>query len=333
MPPVLPIDPDPTRRITLAGMVRALEAIDPVFLNSPQYPCEPLNAALGCHVTLKAEFLNPIRSFKGRGASFLVHELQRQDPGDQRTIIAASAGNWGQAMAYACRAAGRPIILYASVNANALKVARMRALGAEVRLIGEDFDAAKTHAEAVAAAGGGVMVADGQNVEVSEAAGTIAIELLAGGAQYDAILVPLGNGALLNGMARWVKAASPSTAVIGVSAVGADAMEQSWRTGTLVRPARIDTIADGIGVRMPIPDAVTDMTGVVDDVLLVSDAAIVDAMRLAYQHAGLLIEPAGAAGLAAIHANRQQFSGQRVATVLCGSNLTEAQIQQWIVQP
>jgi threonine dehydratase len=135
----------------------------------------------------------------------------------------------------------------------------------------------------------------------------------------------------LNGMARWLKAAAPGIRVIGVSAAGADAMEKSWRTRTIVLPPSVSTIADGIAVRVPVPEAVNDMHGIVDDVRLVGDEQIIEAMRLIYRRAGLLIEPAGAAGVAAILADRAMFKGQRVATVLCGSNIAEPQIRQWIV--
>jgi threonine dehydratase len=323
-------DPLPGHRLRLTEMVRARSLIDPVFLDSPQYDSEPLSAALGCDLTIKVETANPIRSFKGRGASFLIRSLAARFPDDTSPIVAASAGNWGQAVAYACRALGKPLILHASVNASPLKVERMRALGADVRLTGFDFDAAKMAAQAFAEAGGGRMIADGLDVEASEGAGTMAMELTARGAPFDSVVVPLGNGAMLTGIARWMKAASPATQVIGVQARGADAMERSWRHGTLVFPQSIATIADGIGVRVPIPEAVHDMTGIVDDVLLVDDEAIVAAMWLVHRHAGLVVEPSGAAGVAAIATHRARFAGRRVATILCGGNLTEDQMRQWL---
>jgi threonine dehydratase len=323
----LPNDNFPTHRLSLANIARSASIIDPVFLNSPQYNCEPLSDALGCALTIKLDFANPIGSFKGRGASFLLHEMRAR--GDTRAIVCASAGNWGQAMAYVCRVAGLPIVIYASKHANALKVARMRALGAEVRIAGEDFDAAKDAAKAFANEIGGAMVEDGLAPEVSEGHGTMAIELLSRNDAFDAVVIALGNGAMLNGIARWFKAASPATRVYGVCARGADAMEKSWRSQQIRETQSASTIADGIAVRVPIPEAVSDMQGIVDDVLLVDDAHIVEAMRLCYSRAGLLIEPAGAAGLAGIVAHRAMFAGQRVATVLCGNNLTEQQIKEY----
>jgi threonine dehydratase len=144
------------------------------------------------------------------------------------------------------------------------------------------------------------------------------------------LLVALGNGALLTGMGRWVKTQAPATQMIGVAALGAPAMEQSWRSGEIVVHARIDTIADGIGVRVPVPEAVADMHGTVDDVVLVSDEAIVAAMRLLHTHLGLVVEPSGAVGVAAILSEPARFRGQLLGTVICGGNLTEAQMRQWL---
>ncbi len=325
-----PNDPAPGHRITLDAIIEARKLIDPVFLNTPRYICEPLGEALGCRLELKVETLNPIRSFKGRGASLLVRKLRSdQVASRQAPLVSASAGNWGQALAYACREIGQSLVLYAASNANSLKVERMRALGAEVRLAGADFDSAKSAAARYAAEFGLRMVADGSDVEASVGAATIAVEAMAG-AEFDVVLVPLGNGALLTGMGRWIKAVSPSTEMIGVSALGADAMARSWQTGDLVERESVATIADGIAVRIPIAAAVKDMAGTVDDVVLVSDDEIVAAMRLLLLHTGIAVEPAGAAGIAALRAFGLRFRGKRVLSVLCGSNLTEAQMSRWL---
>jgi threonine dehydratase len=324
-------DPKPDHRIRLDAIVEALSIIDPVFLNSPQYRCEPLNDALGCDVTLKLETANPIRSFKGRGGSFLVTSRHQSGAFKGRRVVGASAGNWGQALAYACRAIGQPITMFASVNANPLKIDMMKSLGAEMVLQGEDFDAAKLAARKFAQETGGVQLEDGFDVEASEGAGTIAVELMRDAQPPDVVLVPLGNGAMLTGMARWIKAVRPETQVIGVQSRGADAMEKSWRSKTVLEAASVDTIADGIGVRIPVPEALADMQGIVDDVVLVDDNTIIAAMKLFYQKAGLLVEPSGAAGLAAVLEYQSRFKAARVATVVCGGNVTEQQVQQYII--
>lgn len=312
-------------RLSLDQIARASAVIDPVFLHTPQFRAESLEAALGCRLVVKVETLNPIRCFKGRGASFFASGLPAG-----ATVVCASAGNFGQAMAYACRSRGARAIIFASVNANALKVERMRALGADVRLHGADFDEAKLEAKRYAAARGLPMVEDGLEPTIAEGAGTLAVELLTWPEPIDDLLVPLGNGALLTGVGRWTKAHAPATQVIGVSAAGAPAMVESWRSGQIVTYDQIATIADGVGARLPVPEAVADMRGTVDDAILVQDSSILAAMRLIHAHVGLVIEPSGAIGVAAILEDPARFRGRLVATALCGANLTPQQMADWL---
>jgi len=297
--------------------------IDPVFLGSPQYVCEPLGEVLGVSLTLKVETLNPIRCFKGRGASYCVALLPDDGP-----LVCASAGNFGQAMAYACRARGQTLIVYAGLEANPLKVTRMRALGAEVRLAGADFDAAKIEARRFAEEAGLRFVEDGLETATAEGAGTIGVELSA--LELDAILVPLGNGALLAGVALALRTLSPKTAIIAVQAAGAPAMTESLRTGEFITHREMHTIADGIGVRIPIRETLADLKGMVDETLLVDEESILTGMQLIHRHAGLVVEPSGAVGIAALLENPKLFAGQRVATILCGGNVGPEQMRAWL---
>lgn len=318
-----------SHRLSLDHIARAAAVVDPVFLNSPQFDCEPLSHALGVpSLMLKLESLNPLRSFKGRGADFFMHQNAERLAG--RTLVCSTAGNWGQAMAYVCRARQWPLIVYSATTANAYKVERMRALGAEVRLYSDDFDRAKEEAKRFCANSGSYFVEDGREASIAEGEGTIAREMLARRDNFDTVLVPLGNGALLTGMGRWFKAHAPGVRVIGICAEGADAMAASWHKGRTVNRGIANTIADGIAVRMPVPEALTDMKGAVDDVLLVSEQAIERAMRLVFQHAGLVVEPAGVVGVAAV-LEHPELRTQRLATVLCGSNLTSEQVTRWLM--
>jgi threonine dehydratase len=198
-------------------------------------------------------------------------------------------------------------------------------------LAGADFDAAKAAAKEHAQGSGALYIEDGQLPEIAEGAGTIALELSRMDKAFDAIFVPLGNGALINGIGTWFKHVSPATAVIGVCAEGAPSMELSWRAGKPVSTESMATIADGIGVRVPVPEALAAMRATVDEVMLVSDEEILDAMRMLFLETGLVVEPAGAAGLGAIAKRRNELAGQRVATPLCGGNLTEDQIRRWLL--
>lgn len=315
-------------RLSPARIARAADAIAPVFRDSPQFECEPLSARLGSHLTLKVESINPLRSFKARGAYFYMHE--EGDALAGRMLVCATAGNWGQAMAHVCRARGRPLVIYCAEDANPLKVARMRALGAEVRLHPGDFDEAKHAARRFCAATGAVFVEDGQEASIAEGMGTIGLELLrADPGAFDALLVPVGNGALITGIGCWARHRAPGLRIIGISSEGADAMAASWRSGRVIERATVQTIADGIAVRCPIAAAVADMASTVDEMRLVSDTAIEDAMRSLHREAGLVVEPAGAAGVAAL-LEHPDLRGQRIATVLCGSNLTPEQMARWL---
>jgi threonine dehydratase len=316
------------RRITLDRIEAAAQAIDPVFLHTPQWFCEPLSEELGVRIALKAEVLNPIRSFKGRGADWLV---QGVPPGT--ALMCASAGNFGQAMAYACRSYGVPLMVYAAETANPLKIERMRAMGAQVVLHGEDFDAAKAEARRVAERDGVRFVEDSRDPEPTEGAGTMGLEWLAFPERLDALLVPLGNGAMLAGIATVLKARLPATRVIAVGASGAPAMVESLQSGRLVTHERIDTIADGIGVRVPVPEALDDLAGLVDEMILVPDQVTLHAMRLLHRHAGIVAEPSGAVGLAGVLHDPGPFRGQTVGTIVCGGNLTAEQMRTWLVDP
>lgn len=310
--------------LSVENIAEASEIIDPVFRDSPQYVNEPLSERLGLTVVLKVETINPIRCFKGRGTDYLLHRVGGEGAG----YVCASAGNFGQGMAYAARKRGCHVTVFCAHNASPLKVERMRALGAEVVLDGEDFGAAKDAAMRHAESTGAVFVEDGRLAPIAEGAGTIALELGRMDERLDAILVPLGDGALITGVGLWLRRASPNTRVIGVAAEGAPAMDLSWRAGHVVSTDTVSTIADGIAVRVPIDRALEDMRTTVDEVMLVSDEEIVSAMRLLWMDAGLVTEPAGAAGLAAAAALSDRLKGDRVAVVVTGGNIDAAELKR-----
>lgn len=199
-----------------------------------------------------------------------------------------------------------------------------------MRQAGCDFDQAKQHARSFAGESGARFIEDGREPAITEGAGTIGVELCRWPARFDVVLVPLGNGALLAGIGTWMKAHSPATRIIGVCAAGAPAMALSLRRGTPDSTESATTIADGIAVRIPVPEALADLASVIDEVLLVEDDALVAAMQLVFRQHGLVIEPAGVAGLAAAITFRERFRDAHVATPLCGGNLTSEQIRQWL---
>ena len=317
-----------TSRLSLSQIAKSARTIDPVFRSSPQFESEPISQLLGSRIVLKIETINPIRSFKGRGADFFLSEFKD----DARQLVCASAGNFGQGLAYAARKRGRQLVVYAAEGANPLKVSRMRELGAHVVLEGKDFDEAKVAARKFARDGGGRFVEDGREVAISEGAGSIAVELLKWPNRFDAVLVPLGNGGLLSGVGLWLKAAAPQTKVIGVCASGAPCMALSWRAKAIRETASASTIADGISIRIPVAEALSDLEDLVDDIVLIEDGYMVEATRAIFQHHGIATEPSGVAGLAAAIAHRGCFRNESIATVICGGNLEATFVSQWLLE-
>jgi threonine dehydratase len=262
---------------------------------------------------VKVETANPLRSFKGRGADFFMRHV---DP--RSTVVCSSTGNFGQAMAYAGRRRGIPVEVFVPENVNPVKLARMRAFGARVSLAGADSAASEAAArDYVAGKESCVYAEDGKETAIAEGAGTIGAELMQAG-PLDAVVVPVGDGALITGVACWIKHHAPEVRIIGVCASGAPCMALSWRAGRPVSTERSDTIAEGIEVRVPVPESVVRLVALVDEMLVVDDNHLLEAMQLSVRTLGLVLEPSAAAGLAAIRVHNPP--GDRVATVLTGSN-------------
>ena len=310
-----------------ADAIRSAHArIPPVFRNSPQFISEPLSEAIGLPVVVKLETPNPIGSFKGRGTWLAVSELLAAGTvGERDGLVVASAGNFGQGVAYAGRAMGIPVVVFAATTANPAKVAAMRRLGADVRTVGEDFDAAREAAAEHATESGWHLLVDGQDPWISIGAGTIALELtdaIAAGAipPLDRFYVPVGNGALIAGIGTWLRSAAGVTRLIGVQAAGAPAMTLSWRERRPVETPRADTIADGIAARVPVPEALELMFEVVDEMQLVDEDQIVEATEEMSVALPSTIEPAAGAAWAAVRADGAR--GGAIGVLVTGGNVT-----------
>ena len=322
----MPSEPTPQ------GIEAALAAIPRDFRDTPLFESGPLGAATGCRVTVKVECVNPIRSFKARGACWFgarrgpeVVARLRGRPQGTPGWVTGSAGNFGQGLAWAARRSGIPLTVFSSLHANPDKVRAMRDLGAEVRLVGDDFDAAKAAALAFAGEAGAEFVEDGREPEITEGAGTIALECVEAIFRADTALIPIGNGALIGGMGLWLRHAAPEVSVVGVVARAAPVMRRAFESGD---PSPADaapaTIADGIAVRVPVPEAIPIMRRVVHEVVEVGEGSLREAVRLLHRTLGLVVEPAGAAGIAALLEHPDRFRGREILTPLCGGNADPA---------
>jgi threonine dehydratase len=293
----------------------AASLIDPVFLNTPQFVSRELSAALRREVVIKNETLTPIGSFKGRGTWLLARQL---DPA--KTWVCSTAGNFGQGLAYAACARGATVEAFVSADVPAAKVAAMRSLAAQVRTSERPALAAREHA---AASENRQLVVDGLDPEMAEGAGTIGLELEALG-PIDLAVVQIGDGALVSGIACWLKQARPQTRIVGVCASGAPAMARSFAAGHVVSTPDTNTVATAIAISEPIPESLARVIALVDEIVLVDDGDLRSAQQLILDALSIAVEPAGAAGIAALARHAECLHRGRTAVLLTGAGTLSA---------
>jgi threonine dehydratase len=271
----------------------------------------------GRRVLLKREDTHELGSFKWRGALPTLEAYKRKGV---ETVITASTGNHGAATAWAAERLGMRVVVFASEGASRTKVEAMERLGAEVRLVGADFDEAKDEAERFAAEAG-VLFVDGLEREQYEGYSTIADEILDQAPETPtAVVVPVGNGALLGGIGLGVCRRNPEVERIGVVAKAAPCMALSWEAGKPVSCETSATFADGIAVRVAIPLAVEALGEVATRMVQVSEREIARAVG-AYADAGIRTEGAAAAALAAIP--QLDDVGDPLVLIVTGRNIDD----------
>ena len=211
-----------------------------------------------------------------------------------------------------------------------MKLDRIRALGATLELVDGDIETARERASAIARLDGIRLVEDSLDIETCEGAATIGLELVDTVPSFDAVLIALGGGAIATGIGHVMKACAPDVEVICVQPLGAPALTHSWHQRRVVTTDTIDTIADGVAGRHPIPEVLADLLLVADDAVLVTEASIIAGMRMLSDHAGLVVEPSAALGIAAILEDRDRFAGRHVVTIVCGSNVDVDAYHRWV---
>jgi threonine dehydratase len=302
--------------LSAARIQAAVDVIDPVFLNTPQFVSEALSGALGREVVLKNETVTPIGSFKGRGTWLLAECL---DPA--KTWVCSTAGNFGQGVAYAGRARGVGVDVFVGPDVPSFKVASLRELGAHVETVEAPVRAAREYA---GVREGRQLVVDGLHRETAEGAGTIGLELEAAG-PIDLAAVQVGDGALITGIACWLKSVRPQTRVVGVCASGAPAMERSFAAGRIVATEGTHTIATALAISEPISESFTRVRALVDEIVLVDDDDLREAQDRIRETLGVSVEPAGAAGVAALARHGARLPPGRTAVLLTGAGAREAE--------
>jgi threonine dehydratase len=307
----------------LADVLAARQRIAPYLRPTPLYRYPALDALTGAQVWVKHENHQPVGAFKVRGGVNLVSQLSADER--RRGVIAASTGNHGQSVAYAADLFGVRATICMPERANPVKVESMQALGAEVVFFGRDFDEAREHCEQLAAEHGYRYIHSGNEPLIVAGVATYALEILETRPDLEAIVVPVGGGSGAAGVCVVTKAVRPSIEVIGVQSEAAPAAYRSWRARELLEGTN-STFAEGLATRtaFELPQRILQES--LDDFVLVSEDALKAATRLMIEKTRNLVEPAGAAALAAVLAAPGRFAGRKVAIVCSGGNISPAQL-------
>lgn len=307
----------------LADVLAARQRIAPYLRSTPLYRYPALDALTGARVWVKHENHQPVGAFKVRGGVNLISQLGAAER--QRGVIAASTGNHGQSVAYAADVFGVRAVICMPEQANPVKVESMRALGAEVIFHGADFDAAREQCEKLATEHGYRYIHSGDEPALIAGVATGTLEILEAQPGTEVIVVPVGGGSGAAGACVVAKAVRPSVEVIGVQSGAAPAAYRSWQAGTLVEDTT-QTFAEGLATRTAFELPQRIMRDLLDDFVLVSEDALRAATRVMIEKTRNLVEPAGAAALAAVLADPQRFAGRTVAVVCSGGNISPAQL-------
>ncbi|MHB1064894.1 MAG: threonine ammonia-lyase [Georgenia sp.] len=304
--------------LDLAAFREAARIIEHVATRTPVEHSTTLSELAGTPVWLKAENLQRTGSFKVRGAYVRMSRLTESERA--RGVVAASAGNHAQGVALAARELGVSAKIFMPVDAALPKVAATRQYGAEVVLVGDDLTGALAACTEEVARSGRVLIHPYDHVDIVLGQGTIGLEILEQVPDVRTVVVPTGGGGLLAGVAAAVHAVDPSIAVVGVQAAAAAAYPESLRQGRPVLRTDLHTMADGIAVALPgqVPFGV--VAEQVVDVLTVTEESLSRAVVHLVERAKLVVEPSGAAGVAALLADPGAFEGP-VVMVLSGGNV------------
>lgn len=286
---------------------------------TPLLPAVTTGERLGMDLWLKRDDCTPIGSFKLRGGLVSMATLGGGLP--KQGVYVASAGNYGIALAMAGKRLGVAVTVVVPRGATPAKLDRIRQLGAKVVVHGDDFDTAKELARHSAATGGAAFWEDGIIPGMAHGAATIASEILDRETGWDAVVVPLGNGSLIKGVATVFKASSPDTRVVGLVPSGSPSMALALRDQPWDESAKVETYADGLGVRLPIPGIVAELKAFVDDVWMVDEAKLLPAVKSLIELEQIIAEPSAAICIAGLSDHRHELSGKKVVAIITGSLL------------
>jgi len=319
----MPPTADHSATPTLRDVLEARRRIAPYLRPTPLHRYPALDAVAGTEVWVKHENYQPVGAFKVRGGVNLISQLS--DGERERGVISASTGNHGQSIAFAAALFGVRAVICVPEQANPVKAESMHALGAELVFHGRDFDEAREHCEKLADVHGYRYIHSGNEPMLIAGVATATLEILAEQPGTEVIVVPVGGGSGAAGASLVARAVRPSIEVIGVQAAAAPAAYRSWQAGQLVE-AEMGTFAEGLATRTAFELPQQIMRTLMRDFVLVSEEQLRRATRVMIEKTRSLVEPAGAAALAAVLAEPARFAGRKVAIMCSGGNISPAQL-------
>ena len=319
VPPSSVETPGATTSLTIADIWEAHKLLKPRLHHTPLTLSRTLSDTTGADVYLKAENMQRSGSFKVRGASYKISRLTSEEY--QRGVIAASAGNHAQGVAIAAAQYHIPCTIVMPEAAPLAKVMATQGYGASVVLHGFTFDDAYAHALELQEESGATFIQPFDDPDVIAGQGTLGLEMLSDLPDADALVVPIGGGGLLAGIAIAARALRPNITIIGVQAEGAAGCRASLDAGEIRTLPAITTIADGIAVKRPGVLPFSIISKLVDEVVLVNDESIISAVLFLMERCKMLVEGAGAAGVAALLSGAVTLPGKKVLVPLTGGNI------------
>jgi threonine dehydratase len=313
---------------SLPELEAALSVVHESFPGTPQYAWPLLAERCGAEVWVKHENHTPTGAFKLRGGLIYAERLKRERPG-VAGVISATRGNHGQSLAWAGRRYGIDVTIVVPHGNSTEKNAAMRAIGATLIEHGEDFEAAREEAVRLASERG-LEFAPSFAPELVKGVATYSLELFRGAPSLDAVYVPIGLGSGICGALMVRDLLGLRTEIIGVQSSGADCYARSLEAGHVVVLNRADTLADGMAVRAPDPEAFEIIRHGVSRIVTVTDEEIGGAIRAYWTDTHSLVEGAGAAPLAALLQERERMAGKRVGLIVSGGNIDLALFRRWV---
>lgn len=305
--------------MTVKEVESAAERLKYIVHHTPVNSSRTFSEMSGTELFIKCENLQKTGSFKVRGAYNKLAKMAEK--GETDSVVSSSAGNHAQGVAYAASARRMNATIVMPRSTPIAKVAATSGYGANVVLHGDCYDDAYQKALEIQQETGAVFVHPFDDEDVIAGQGTVALEIFKDIPTVDAVLIPAGGGGLLAGMACYIKQINPRVKVIGVQAQGANAIVQSFQAKSHLSTETSFTIADGISVKVPGKTTTELINSYVDEMVTVTDEEIADAILLLLERTKMLVEPAGAASLAAALHKKINLYGQRVVCVLSGGNI------------